>query len=303
MTVITGVQPILRRRFTVMGSTAEVTLVGGKPDALEAAVERLHDLERRWSRFRADSEVSRLNNDAKRPQRVSADTLLLVDLAQQSWRVTDGRYDPTLLSAVRRAGYDDDLARLPVTRPSLPAPIDHDPMTCGRIVVDHHVDTVRLPTGAGFDPGGIGKGLAADLVSADLVAAGVLGGCVNVGGDLRVWGPGPSDRRWRVAAADRTVAFTDAGVATSGTQHRTWTVAGRRMHHLIDPTTLDPADTGVTAATVVAPAAWQAEVYALAAVMGGVGRARADLHRWGVDGLVVDNRGRVHATNRLRRLA
>lgn len=303
MAVEAGVGPILRSRFAVMGSTAEVTLIGGTPEALEGAVARLHDLERRWSRFVADSEVSRLNDQTGTPQRVSADTLLLVDLARRGWRGTGGRYDPTLLAAVRRAGYDDDLARLPVTRASLSEPVAHDPATCGRIVVDHDAGTVGLPAGAGFDPGGIGKGLAADLVSADLVAVGVAGGCVNVGGDLRVWGPGPTDRRWRVAAADRTVAVTDAGVATSGTQGRTWAVAGRRMHHLIDPATLDPADTGVTAATVVAPAAWQAEVYALAAVMSGVTRARADLRRWGVDGLVVDCRGGVHATPRLRRLA
>jgi thiamine biosynthesis lipoprotein len=275
---------------------------------------------------------------------------VLIDLAQQGWRRTGGRFDPTLLAAVRRAGYDDDLARLPAVRQSLPATVGHHPMTCGWIVVDHHAGTVRLPAGAGFDAGGIGKGLAADLVSADLVSAGVTGGCVNVGGDLRVWGPGPvdlrvreagrddprvqgaeadalrvgdaepnngtshgpppggshgpdpapDDRRWRVAAADRTIALTNAGVATSGIQRRAWTVAGRRMHHLIDPATLDPADTDVIAATVVAPTAWQAEVYSLAVIMGGVARARASLRRWDVDGLVVDRRGQVHASARLR---
>ena len=294
------VGPVLRRRFTVMSVSGEITLVDGTTDALDAAVERLRDLERRWSRFHAGSEVSTLNDAAGQPLRVSADTLLLVDLARQGWRRTGGRFDPTLLAAVQRAGYDDDLARLPETRTSLPATVGHHPMTCGRIVIDHDASTVCLPEGAGFDPGGIGKGLAADLVSADLVEGGVSGGCVNVGGDLRVWGPGPNDSRWRVTAADRTIAVTDAGIATSGTQRRTWRIAGRLMHHLIDPATLDPADTDVVAATVIAPAAWQAEVFSVAAVMGGVARARAGLRRWGVDGLVVDRRGEVHATDRLR---
>lgn len=293
------VGPILRRTFIVMSCSAEITLVGGTTDALDAAIDRLGDLERRWTRFRADSEISELNDHAGQPLRVSADTLLLVDLARQGWRRTGGRFDPTLLAAVCRAGYDDDLAQLPEARASLPATVGHHPMTCGRIVIDHDASTVHLPAGAGFDPGGIGKGLAADLVSADLVAAGVAGGCVNVGGDLRVWGAGPDDRPWRVAAADRTIELTDAAVATSGTEHRTWMMAGRRMHHLIDPATLDPADTDVVAATVIAPAAWQAEVYSLAAVMGGVARARAGMRRWGVDGLVVDRRGQVHATERL----
>ena len=301
MAVTAGVGPVLQHRFRVMGSAAEITLVGGTPEALSAAVARLHQLDRRWSRFRTDSEVSRLTAGAGRPVPVSSETLLLVDLAQQGWRRTEGRYDPTLLAAVRRAGYTDDFARLPTVAAPPPDPADHDPRTCARITIDEEAGTIALPAGAGFDPGGIGKGLAADLVSADLAAHGIRGGCVNIGGDLRLWGTGPRDVRWRVAAADRTVAVTDAGVATSGTGRRTWVVAGRRMHHLIDPATLDPADTGVTAVTVIAPAAWQAEVYALAALLSGPAHARADLRRWGVDGIVVEDRGRIRASHRLRR--
>lgn len=169
-------RPALRRGLTVMGAAAEIILCDGKADALDHAVDRLHDLERRWSRFRVDSEISALNDRAGRSHRVSTDTVLLVELAQQGWRRTGGRFDPTLLAAVRRAGYDDDLARLPAARRSLPAAVGHHPMTCGRIQIDRRAATVRLPAGAGYDPGGIGKGLGADLVSADLVAAGVSHG-------------------------------------------------------------------------------------------------------------------------------
>ncbi|HSJ46172.1 MAG TPA: FAD:protein FMN transferase [Euzebyales bacterium] len=293
-------RPVLRHRFDVMGTVAEITLVGGNRRAVSAAVTRLHELDRRWSRFRPDSEISRLNGGAGHPVPVSRETMMLVDLARQGWRRTDGRYDPTLLAAVRHAGYIDDFTRLPASATPPPDPADHDARTCGRITTDEDLGTVALPDGCGFDPGGIGKGLAADLVSADLAAIGIPGGCVNIGGDLRVWGAGPYDDRWRVGAADRTVAVTDAGVATSGTAHRTWVVAGRRMHHLIDPTTLDPADTGVSAVTVIAPAAWQAEVFALAALLSGPAQALAELRRWCVDGLVVDDRGRVRASQRLR---
>ncbi|MBW3605111.1 MAG: FAD:protein FMN transferase [Actinobacteria bacterium] len=302
MAVTAASLPVLGHRFDVMGSAAEVTLVGGDAEALSAAVARLHQLDRRWSRFRSDSEIARINADAGRPVPVSPETVLLVDLARQGWRRTGGRYDPTLLAAVRRAGYTDDFARLAAVAAPPPAEAaDHDPGTCGRIIIDEGAGTVELPDRSGFDPGGIGKGLAADLVSADLATRGIPGGCVNIGGDLRLWGPGPRGDRWRVSAADRTISVTDAGVATSGTGRRTWVVAGRRMHHLIDPTTLDPANTGVTAVTVIAPAAWQAEVYALAALLSGPARACADLRRWGVDGLVVQDCGRVRASRRLRR--
>jgi thiamine biosynthesis lipoprotein len=301
MAVAEDVGPVLRHRFRVMGSVAELTLVGGTPQALAAAVSRLHQLDRRWSRFRSDSDVSRMNTDAGRPVPVTWETVLLVDLARQGWRDTDGRYDPTLLAAVRGAGYTEDFARLPAVVARSTDHVDHDPCTCGRITIDEGERTVALPAGAGFDPGGIGKGLAADLVSADLAGGGVRGGCVNIGGDLRVWGPGPHDERWRVATVDRTVAVTDVGAATSGTGRRWWIVAGARMHHLIDPTTLDPANTGVSAVTVIAPTAWQAEIYALAALLSGPARARAELDRWGVDGVLVEDGGRIRASRRLRR--
>ena len=300
MPVTTGIAPVLRQRFHVMGSAAEITLVDGTAHALSTAIGRLHELDRRWSRFRPDSEVSLLNAGAGRSVPVSWETMLLVDLARQGWRDTEGRYDPTLLAAVRRAGYTDDFALLPAVVAPSPDLIDHDPRTCARIIVDEGTGTVALPEGAGFDPGGIGKGLASDLVSADLAASAIRGGCVNIGGDLRVWGAGPHDDRWRVATADRTVAVTDAGVATSGTGRRTWVVAGRRMHHVIDPSTLDPSDTGVAAVTVIAPAAWRAEVYALGALLSGPDGACADLRRWGVEGIVVDDHGRVRASRQLR---
>lgn len=300
---LASLKPLMRSRLQVMGSAAELVLLGGTAQQLTVAAEQLRDLERRWSRFRADSEVSRLNEAAGSRVSVSRQTRLLVELAVRGWRLTRGRYDPTLLTALRCAGYTDDFARLSARdqpRSPPPSPPAHDPGTCGRIEIDQRRGTVLLPDGASFDPGGIGKGLAADLVSADLAEAGVPGGCVNVGGDVRVWGPGPQGRCWRIAAADRTLALTDAGVATSGTRRRSWMMGGRRMHHLIDPATGQPARTGVSAATVIAPSAWQAEVCALAAVITQPAHALADLRRWGVHGLVVDDEGLVSASSSLQ---
>lgn len=285
-----------------MGGAAHLVLVGGSRRALGAAVERLHDLERRWSRFRPDSEITGLNDHPGRPRRVSTETVLLVGLAQEGWRRTAGRFDPTLLHALRAAGYGDALPRGAAT-PAAPTRTAHDPATCGRIALDRDAGTVCLPPGAGFDPGGIGKGLAADLVAGDLLDSGAAGACVNVGGDLRLWGHGPSGPRWRVAIPalpGRALALTDAAVATSGTTRRRWTVDGRVHHHLIDPATLRPSRTGIASATVAAPAAWLAEVYAVAALLSTPRRAVADLARWGVDGAVVADDGTARVSPGLR---
>ena len=118
---------------------------------------------------------------------MSAETRLLVPPRARGPRGSPaGRFDPTLLGAVLRAGYVDSFERLedgvrPVRRPTLCT-------GAHRIEVDDDAGTVRIPDGVGFDPGGIGKGLAADLVAEELVELGAAGVCVNVGGDVRVAG-------------------------------------------------------------------------------------------------------------------
>jgi thiamine biosynthesis lipoprotein len=293
---------VREQHVTAMGTTAHIVVVDGGRRTMAAAVDRLRDLEQRWSRFLPGSETSRLNRHAGAPQQVSAETALLVGLAQEGWRRTAGRYDPTLLHALHAAGYTDAVPDRSTADVSIVAPPAHEPQLCGRIVLDRDAGTVCLPAAAGFDPGGIGKGLAADLVTADLVAAGVAGACVNVGGDLRVWGCGPRDNGWRIATPawqDRVVALQAGAVATSGVTRRAWTVAGRRYHHVIDPATLLPSETGILGATVVAPAAWLAEVYALAALLSTPEEAIGDLCRWGVEGCIVEAGGRTRATPRL----
>jgi thiamine biosynthesis lipoprotein len=290
------------QHVAVMGTTAHIVVVDGGRRLVSAAVDRLRDLEQRWSRFLPGSETSRLNRHAGAPQQVSAETALLVGLAQEGWRRTAGRYDPTLLHALRATGYTDGVPDRPMAHVAVVPPPAHEPQLCGQIVLDPSAGTVCMPASAGFDPGGIGKGLAADLVTADLVATGVAGACVNVGGDLRVWGRGPRDGRWRIAMPaweDRVVALHAGAVATSGVTHRTWTVAGRLYHHVIDPATLLPSDTGTVGATVVARAAWLAEVYALAALLTTPPEALGDLRRWGVEGCIVEAGGRTWATPRL----
>ncbi len=181
-----------------MGTTADVTVVGGPRALLDVARGRLTDLEHRWSRFIPTSEVSRLNRADGLPTRVSSETRLLVQRALEGHEVTGGRFDPTLLGAVLRAGYVESFDRIG-RRPRRVA----SSLVTGarRIEVDEAAGTVRIPVGVGFDPGGIGKGLAADLVAEELFELGAGGACVNVGGDAR--GPRRAARRRGLAGVGR----------------------------------------------------------------------------------------------------
>ena len=102
-----------------MGSDAHVIVVGGPRSLALEAQHRIADLERRWSRFDEQSEVSTLTRDAGLPVVVSPETVELVERAVGAWRMTGGLFDPTVLGAVIRAGYDrsfDDARREPRRR-------------------------------------------------------------------------------------------------------------------------------------------------------------------------------------------
>ena len=271
-------------RFRAMGSEAHVIVVGGRPVAGDRICRRIDELEAKWSRFVGTSEISALNRLSGTPVRVSTDTLLLVRLAVEATRLSGGSFDPLVLGAMIRAGYDrsfDDLAdgsdlaprpdRPP--RPLAGGHARHAP-DGGHIWIDD--DVITLPSGAGFDPGGIGKGLAADLVVDEALADGVAGVCVNLGGDVRVAGRSPEGGGWTVAVRHphRTepialVGLADGAVATSTTLLRTWHADGERRHHIIDPATGAPSDTDLTLATVVTARGWTSEVLAKAVLLRG----------------------------------
>ena len=281
-----------------MGSDCHVIAAGCPPHLADQAKARIDDLERRWSRFREDSEVSGLNRSNGRPTRVSAETVGLVRRAVEAWRLSGGAFDPTVLGAVIRAGYTRSFDLLGTD----PAP---GTSLLGIGAADIHIDddTIRLPAGTGFDPGGIGKGLAADLVTGELMAAGAAGVCVNLGGDLRASGVGPDDGPWTVAVehpwSESPIALlglAEGAVATSTTLRRTWVSDGLPRHHLIDPQTGRPSDTDVALSTVVAAEAWMAEVLAKAVLLRGAEHPFDILGGTGAQALVVDNSGFVQSS-------
>ncbi|HVN52571.1 MAG TPA: FAD:protein FMN transferase [Acidimicrobiales bacterium] len=285
-----------------MGTRARL-LVLDEPYGLSARLrDRVLELEARWSRFLPDSEVSRLNRAGGAPLRVSVETRELVSRAVEGWEATYGLFDPTVLGDLERAGYDRPFDELGDRRPADAAPRSWLRRGCDGVEVDHVAGTVRLPAGVGFDPGGIGKGYAADLVTAEAIAAGAAGVLVDLGGDIRVRGVPPERKGcWRIGVddprGDRTlgpVLLADGAVATSTRTRRRWsTPDGERRHHLIDPLMGRPTDSDVLSATAVAAEGWQAEVLAKAAFVGGQVQGVGVVDRLGGAALVVDAGGGV----------
>ena len=263
-------------RMPIMGTQAHLITVHGDPDLLDEARNRLIDLHRRWTRFEPDSEVSRINAGAGTSVQVSPETVLLVGLAVTAWAWTDGRFDPTVLPALIAAGYDRDFAAIDpaaINDTALPA---HG---CAGVTVDAERSTVTIPAGTALDFGGIAKGLAADLIVTDLLDGGAIGACVNIGGDRRAAGVSPKRGGWLVGVDHPhghvlagCIRVRDAAVATTSRMKRTWGPASSRLHHVIDPTSGRPAQTGVQAVTVVTDEGWHAEALAKAAFLAGADR-------------------------------
>ena len=254
--------------WAAMGTTVTVQVNG--PTALVAGARgRLDELERAWSRFRPDSDISRLNATRGLPVFVSSDTRLLVRHGVEAWRTTGGLCDPSVLDAVIAAGYDRTFCEISAGSADVERVTGVAVPGCAGIVIDDDLGCVTLPVGVGFDPGGIGKGLAADIVADWLLDHGADGAFVSVGGDIRMVGePGVGDG-WLIDVRPSPdekrmvrVAVSCGAIACSTTQRRRWTVGDEVRHHAIDPRTGRPAITDAATVAVIAGDAWWAEAMA-----------------------------------------
>jgi thiamine biosynthesis lipoprotein len=251
------------RTFRAMGT--DVAVIGPrvhKFPALIAAVRALVAVEeRRFSRFRSDSELTRVNASSGAWVRPTPRFIEVLDLALDAARRTSGLFDPTVLGALVAVGYDRDFDDVIAgARATL-----HPVVQCGRWrEIERHGAWVRLPPGVGVDLGGIVKGWTADLASARI--ADELGwSLVSLGGDLRLAGEPPEPLRVDVDDPDRvgsslcSLLIGGGGLATSSTVRRSW---GPGLHHLIDPRCGRSLRSETRQATAWAPTAAGAEVEA-----------------------------------------
>jgi thiamine biosynthesis lipoprotein len=274
-----------RHRFDSMGTWVDCLVEAPASPALDAAFAHVeHEfarLERKLSRFRADSELSRLNRE--RAIEGSDELVELTTLALAARERTGGRFDPTVHDALMAAGYDRTFADLcnETRTPAAVAQVVHDSheeaappreegLAGGRREVLVSGRRIELGPGASLDFGGIAKGYAADRCVAGLAELGPA--LVNAGGDLAVSGP-RADGPWPVAVdvpgQSLTVGIERGGLATSGRGRRRWIRDGEERHHLIDPRTLRPAESAPLSVTVTASTATEAEIAAKSLFLAG----------------------------------
>jgi thiamine biosynthesis lipoprotein len=286
--------------FPAIGTTATVvvTQLARLTEAEEILRAELAALDLACSRFRADSELSALHRMAGSEVMVSSLLAEALDVALRAARLTDSIVDPTVGQAVLDLGYDKDFSAVAVNNPS-PVPESAPAPGWWRVSLDKDNRRVLVPRDVVLDLGATAKAFAADRAAAHIADATGCGVLVSLGGDIAVAGP-PPDGGWRIGIADdhrepapdTVVTVVSGGVATSSTTCRTWSRAGRRVHHIVDPRTGDvPAPVWRTV-SVAAGNCVDANIASTAAIVLG-----ADAPEWlaaqGLPARLVGERGEV----------
>ena len=274
------------------------------PEARRLVDSELAAIDLACSRFRPESELSRVNAAAGRWVEISP--LFVAALTAAIWaaRATDGSVDPTVGGALGLIGYDRDFSEVAASGDVIHVRAARVPGWTA-IELDAQKKRVRLTAGAQLDLGSTAKALAADrAVAAALapVAAGRSGGVlVSLGGDIAVGGDAPAGG-WPVLIAEdhkqsrdsigEVVAITSGGLATSSTRVRRWTRGGVEFHHIVDPASGLPARGPWRTATVAASTCLEANAAATAAIVMGEA-AQGWLEKRGLPARLVSDDGRV----------
>jgi thiamine biosynthesis lipoprotein len=232
-----------RHPFKAMGSPCEIQLYAADAQQARAfadlAIADVERLEARYSRYRADSLLSKINRVAAGGGSIEVDeeTAGLLQYADTCHRESAGRFDIT--SGLLREVWRFDRGTLPD-----PARIEALLQRIGWHRVRWEPPRLHFPPGMELDFGGVVKEYAADRAAALCSEAGVRHGVVNLGGDIRIVGPRPDGQPWRVgvqdprrAGAAAAIALHAGGVATSGDYERCIRVDGKRFGHVLNPKT------------------------------------------------------------------
>lgn len=265
-------QQIYKRSLMLMGCDFEVTVVADDArlgnQYIDMAVEEISRIEKLISSWNANSETTKINNNAGiSPVKVNPELYALIERANTISLLTDGAFDISFASVDKLWKFDGTMNQMPDEQ----IIISSVKLVGYENIVLNSKDTTVFLTKKGMKIGfgAIGKGYAADMAKKLLLEEGVSSGIVNASGDINTWGRQPDGSVWQVAITnplDKNKAFallpvTDGAVVTSGSYEKFAMVDGKRYAHIINPKTGYPAE-GIISVTIFAPQAELADALA-----------------------------------------
>ena len=267
--------------------------------ALDAAEEEITRLDTLWSISSTDGEIARLNADKQIT--ASQDTLTLIDRAKTLSAETDGLFSITIAPLMEAWGFTSGSHRVPdaTELATLCAQVDDTQITLDG-------DTITIPQAVQVDLGGIAKGFTSARVMECFRANGVESGIISLCGNVQALGSKPDGSRWRVGLQDpadtnalfATLEVTDQAVITSGAYQRYFEQDGVRYHHIIDPRTGQPAESGLSSVTIVSDDGTLADALSTALFIMGKDAALEfwQTHQTDFDAVLVTDDGSVTVT-------
>ena len=276
-------------RFVAMASPCELLVETDDRASAEAllrtAEQEARRIERKFSRYRTDNVVHRINRAGGRAVRVDDETALLIGYAATCHEVSDGMFDITsgVLRRIWRFDGGDQVPTEADVRKALQSVGWHRVTWAG--------STLTMPAGMEIDLGGIGKEYAVDRTAGLLATRTRDPFLLNFGGDLFASGARRGGRAWSVGVDDpeRTgeasvyrIEFARGGVATSGDARRFVRWKGKRLGHILDPKTGWPVEDAPRSVTVLAGTCLEAGSLSTLACLQGP-RARSFLEQQGVE--------------------
>jgi thiamine biosynthesis lipoprotein len=274
---MTATTPIAGTRFRALGTSAGLAVTDPERLAVAEHVLRteLQAIDAACSRFRADSEISRLCRQAGTAVTISPLLAEAPRIALRAAELTDGLVDPTVGAAIAQLGYDRDFAAINHDDPAPTTPMRPVP-GWWRVQLDISRNEAVLPRGVALDLGATAKALAADRAATRAAHAAGCGVLVGLGGDLAAAGTAPPGG-WRIIVGDDhalpdphrypVIAIVSGGLATSSITCRTWRRAGRHVHHIVDQRTGDVPEPLWRTACVAAASCVDANTGSTAAIV------------------------------------
>jgi thiamine biosynthesis lipoprotein len=286
--------------YRVFGKNAKQAIVSAKSE--------LSRLENKLSRFIQSSEVSKLNLLAGSGRvKISSETYEILSFALHLSEISQGLFDITAepLIALWDYKHSTQVPKALKIRNVLPKVNFRD------LMLDPADQTAGLrKSGQSIDLGGIAKGYASDRCIKVFQEYGITSAVVNIGGNVSTLSNKPDGSLWNVGIRHPrldggligAVRVNNKAVVTSGDYERYFIdQKGKRWHHILDPTTGYPAESGFISATVVANSAMTADALSTAMFVSGMDKGLEYLsHFPGVEAILVDKHQQVFITQGLK---
>jgi thiamine biosynthesis lipoprotein len=314
-------EKMFKESRTLMDTFCTITVVTTSEEeageAIEAGFGEIEKLDKLLNNFEPDSEISTISKEAGiKAVHVSRETLDLMQKTMGISRITNGAFDPTIAPVYKLWKFSGRPAD-----PSMP-PQDAIESTLKlvdykKIKIDSLASEIYLQEkGIELDLGGIAKGYAADKAVEAIKAKGIPSALVAIAGDIRGYGLSTTGKPWKVGIQDprpenpdserpwedifATLYLRDSAISTAGDYQRFFIKDGKRYHHIIDPKTGYPAESGLISVSVISPEGYISDGIDTSVLILGTDRGMKLLESMGVDGVLVDSQKRVFTTKNLK---